>query len=393
MKKKILTCASLLFVGMFLLTSCKPLRAEEKKTDTWDAILTEWKQKAPNELGEHVKAEISDTYQIDADIVTLNKLDSYEVETVRIKRHIYEDVENTLKKLLEYYGETVSSEISATECGNLLETEDMMYMASIDFGEENQSWAQVRSVYAILDTPFSNNFGMWGLDKMLQIQQHGTIKYEEMTVQADKEILSENKILQMKDALGDILEVEFMDEYIAYIYTEERLQDALEYGINYTLDHGFEINEEERWEVTEADEGVVLSFQQGYEEIPLFYSDPLNNVTGASWQVSNYCTVISSKEGIEGLQIMNPYDFLGTEESVNILTFGEFIEKHIALCKGVDTKVVEVALYYLPIYTGEELEFVAKPIWCVQTEEEDEFGYQYRLTTIYDAVTGEEIPW
>lgn len=393
MKKKLMSMLSILLVGGLFLSSCAPMRQEDTTVDTWSEILAEWKELSPKELEEHVEIKVSDTYRMDANIMISDELDSYEVQNIYLTRHVYEDTKDVLEKWLAYCGVTSYSEIMEGEGGGLLEGGEKINYATADFGEENQSWAQIRSVYALMVTPFYNNYSFWNIQSMFYRQNSGWMDYKKMEIPSDKELLTHEQVLDIKENVESIFEVEFMDDYILYTYTLERLQEVAEYGQTYEEDKGYIVDGRDSEEITEADEGTVLVLQQGYEGIPLFYDEPSQNTTGTTWAVGNYCIITTSKEGVEGLDFFNPYDITGEAEPVEILSFGEFIEKHIQMRSGVDTMVVSVGLYYLPMYTGEGLNFVTKPIWCVQTETQDELGYPFRDTSIYDAVTGEELVW
>lgn len=392
MKKKLIAISSLVLIGLIFFTGCNPMRKERAVADTWETTLAEWKTLSPKELEKHIELEVSDTYHINAELMVSEKLDDYEIPNVYLRRHVYEDTEAVLKEWLDYCGVSSYSDITKGKRDDILENGERIAYAMTDFGEDNQSWAQVRSVHAGMYTPFSDHYGSLNLLNMFHYQNSGWMDYEKMKSPSEKEIITQEQVSDIKKNIESIFDTEFLDENILYIYTLERLQEVVEYERAYQGKVGF-VSEESIWNVAEDDEGTVLCFLQGYEGIPLFYGDASQNTTGAVWGVENYCLIISSKEGIEGLEFKNPYDITGEAESVEILTFGEFMEKHIEMCSAVDTTVVNVGLYYLPVYMGENLDFVTKPVWCVQTEETEAHGYPLRQTFIYDAVTGEEIPW
>ena len=389
MKKKILCVIYGVIFSMLLLTSCKPLSRENT---IGEDIIANWKVISPDELDKHITVELSDSYQIDADIMLPEALKTYEVAKIEVSRNVLEDVDVVLENWLTYCGVEGYRNVSAMEREEPLENGVNMQMAHVDFGQDDNSWAQVRSVYAAMFTPFSENYSTWGLQRMYHRQLLWRAHHEILKENTEPELISKEEMNDVQRHIEDIFQVRFMD-CIVYTCTLERLQEVLEWERKYDQDTGMKKNEDERWEVNAEDEGVILCFRQGYKGIPLFYDSPSSNSTGGIWNVNNYCMVTLSKENVEGLEIMNPYEIKGECETVKILSFGEFVEKHMIARKGLDTKVVNVGLYYLPIYTGNDLDFVGKPIWCVQTEEEGMAGYPVRNTTIYDAVTGEEIPW
>lgn len=389
MKKKIICIICGILISILLLTGCKPLSRENT---TGEDIITEWKEVSPDKLDMHITVELSDSYQIDADIMLSEELKSYEVKKILISRKVLENVDVVLENWLSYCGVSDFEEVIVSEREEPLENGVNMQMAHVNFGENDNSWAQVRSVYAIMSTPFSDNYRTWGLHRMFHRQLLWRAHHELLAEDTDIELVSNEEIHDIQKQIEKTFQVNFMD-CVVYGCTLERLQEVLEWELKYDQDTGTQRNEDARWEATEDDEGLILCFRQGYEGIPVFYDEPSSNSTGGIWAVENYCMVTVSKEKVEGLEFMNPYEIKGASETVKILSFGEFIEKHIIARKGLDTKVVNIGLYYLPIYTGNELDFEAKPIWCVQTEEEGELGYPVRNTTIYDAVTGDEIPW
>lgn len=379
-------------VTVLIFTGCNPMHRENITVDTWEETLEEWKHVSPQEIEDHIEITVSDSYSIDADILISDSLESYEVQNVYLTRRIldFDDVGMVLENWLTYCGIVEYSEIQQKECGKLLENGKEMYMANADFGEDNLSWAQVRSTYALMTTEFSDNYDKWNLHSMFNRQNDGWLDLKKAKRQEDNEIITQEKVLKIKENIEMIFGVEFMEEYILYTYTLEQLKEIVDFQHKYEQDMGFNTQESD---VTDADEGAVIVFQQGYQGIPFTFLQPSKNVTGATWSVDNYCLVTVSKDEIKGLEIMNPYDIEEEAETVEILSFGEFIEKHVQMRKSVDTKVVDVGLYYLPIYTGEELSFVTKPVWCVRTEKMKDSGYPILEWNIYDAATGEEMAW
>lgn len=390
MQKKILRLIYLVIVTALIFTGCNPMKKEDTTVDTWEETLTEWKSVSPQEIDEHIDVTVSDSYCIDADIMVSESLESYEIQNVYLTRHILDDVGTVLESWLAYCGIAEYSEIKHAECGKLLEEGKEMYMADAGFGEDNLSWAQVRSTYALMVTEFTENYGKWNLHSMFSRQNDGWMNLNKTKILENNEIIPQEKVLEIQENIASIFGVEFMDEYILYTYNLEQLKEIVDFTYKYEKDMGFIT---QKWDVTDADEGAVIVFQQGYQGIPFTFLQPSKNVTGATWSVDNYCLVTVSKDEIKGLEIMNLYNIEEEAESVKILSFGEFVEKHVQMREGVDTKVVNIGLYYLPIYTEEAFRFVTKPVWCVQTEKMKESGYTIREWDIYDAVTGEEMAW
>ena len=393
MNRKVLSIVCIILFSLVCLIGCNPMRQEEIQTDTLETCLERLKESSPKELEEHLELEVSDSYRIDADIRITKELESYEVKNVKLSRIVFENLDVILKEWLNYCGKEVSTEVEVMKSGDGLENGENMEVAYVSFGEDGLSWVQVRSVYAIMHTPFSDNYGTWRIEDTYQRQKIGPVHYTGMDVLPEKAVISDTEAIKIKDGLESVFGITYMDEYKMYTYTEERLQKIVENELAYMEKCGYEKDPNLHWDVTEEDEGAVLCFYQGYDGIPLFYDEPSVNQTGASWPVNNYCTVITSKNGVEGLKLMNSYNIGDETESVKILSLGEFIEKHIEARKGVDTTVVSIGLYYLPIYTGEELDFVTKPIWCVEMMRQDEVGDSVVDSVIYDAVTGDEISW
>ena len=379
----------LLFV-MTCFTACNPLSSEDTTTDSWEDTLEMWKTMTPKEIEEHIAVDVSETYRIDADVLISDKLETFEVNTIKLNRHVYEDVEAVLEKWLDYCGIETDAEIVVDEKDDILEDGNYMQFASANFGDDSISQAQVRSVYAVMSTPFSQNYSTFCLLQMYDRQAMGRFHYEFMKEPSEKELITESKILDIKKNIETIFETEYLAEYELYTCTLDRLEQVVEWEQEYRTQLGREV---EKWDLTEADEGTVLCFRQGYEGIPFMPVGVSFDETGASWGVESFCKVTSSKYGIEGLALFNPYNIEGETGTVEILSFAELIERHIADSQGVDVTVVNVGLYYLPIYEGEGLEFMAKPVWYVQTEMKSDIGYLTRDGVLYDAVTGEVIQW
>ena len=390
MQNKIRGLISLLLVIVLVLTGCKPMHREDTTVDTWEEILAEWKSVSPQELEDHISVTVSDSYCIDADVLISESLERYEIQNVYLTRYILDDVESVLKNWLTYCGITEYSEIRQKECGKLLEEGKEMYRAETEFGEDDLSWAQVYSTYVLMATEFTDNYGIWNLHSMFTRQNAGWLDLKKVKMLENNEIITQQKILEIQENIEAVFGVEFMEDYIFYTYNLEQLKEIVDFTHKYEQDRGFITKE---WDVTDADEGTVIVFQQGYQGIPFTFLQPSKNVTGATWSVDNYCLVTVSKDEIKGLEIMNLYNIEEEAESVKILSFGEFIEKHIQMREGVDTKVVDIGLYYLPIYMGEDSRFVTKPVWCVQTEKMKDSGYPILEWNIYDAATGEEMAW
>lgn len=394
--KKFIKMVCVVFVGTLLFTGCGgyALNKEDTTVDTWAETVEAWKTMKPNEVENHITVEVSDTYRIDADIMIPDELDSYEVSTIHLSRHVYEDVAAVLEEWMECYGIEYDAEIEVREKEDELENGEMMKLARVTFGEEENSSAQVRTTYAIMDSPFSSSNGDWRLQNIYERQEFGRIHHEYMKQPVEEELITEEEILAIKEDLENIFEVEFLDDYTLYTCTVERIEKAVEWELAYMESLGVEADTEKDWEITEDDEGTILSFRQGYEGIPLIAMDPSKSETGAMWRIANYCQVVSSKDKIEGIHLLNPYDITGEAERVRILSFGEIMEQHATSRQGIETMVVNVGLYYLPIYTGEGLKFTAKPVWYVQMEMPvPNTEYTQRDALLYDAVTGEEIAW
>ena len=384
-----------ILVSVLLLTGCGgyALENEDTTVDTWAETVEKWKEMSPQEIGDHVTVEVSDTYHIDADIMLSDELDSYEVARVKLTRHLYEDPASVLEELLNYLGIEYEGEIEVREKDDLLENGNMMQSAGVKYGG-GEYWVQVRTAYATMTSPFTENYGTWNMQNVYDRQALGRVHHDFMAEPSEKELITEAEILEIKEKLESIFGVEFMEEYTLYTCTAERLQQVVEWELEFMKALGMEIAPEEYWQVSEADEGTVLSFYQGYKGIPLLADSPNHSVTGAVWGVQNYCQVISSKEKVEEVSLQNPFEIKEEVETVKILSFGELMEKHAAGRGALETTVVNVGLYYTPIYTGEGLDFVTKPVWYIQIETPLEgSAYVQRDSILYDAVTGEEIPW
>lgn len=401
MKKKITRFLCLGMASILLFTGCKPLSKEDAETDedavvnrvTWEENMENWKTKAPNEIEDSILAFASKDYRITADVYLPDELDSYEVSTIRISRHLHEKPEEVLKACMEYFGLETSKELEVLKTTEQMEGGvERPYVLGAN-GEENGIIAALSGSSVLIASPFLQDYSNWGLLSWYERMQISKVHSETMMQPTDRELLSEEEVLEIKENLESIFGVPFLDNYMLETCTLERLQDLLEYEKTFCQKHGLELDENVRWNATEDDEGTVLWLQQGYDGIPLLFDEPEYSETGASYPVSSYCNVVSSKDGLEGLTMSELYEIHGPEETVQILSLGEFIEKHMEMRSGLQTNVARIGLYYLPYYTGEGLDFIAKPVWYVQTEEMGATGYPERQSAIYDAVTGDEIPW
>ena len=401
MKKKITRFLCLGMASILLLTGCNPLSKEDIETDedvvvnrvTWEENMANWKTKAPNEIEDSILAFASKEYRITADVYLPDELDSYKVSTIRISRHIHDNPEKVLRDCMEYFGLEVSKEfVISKEMVPLEDGREMPRIVGLK-GNESTTDAILSGTRVLINSPLLKDYSNWGLLSWRERMQISKVHSETMMQATDIELLSEEEVMEIKENLESIFGVPFLDNYMLETCTLERLQDLLEYEKTFYQKHGLELDENMRWNATEDDEGTVLWLQQGYDGIPLLFDEPEYSETGASYLVSSYCNVVSSKEGLEGLMMSELYEIHGPEETVQILSLGEFIEKHMEMRSGLQTNVARIGLYYLPYYTGEGLGFIAKPVWYVQTEEMGATGYPERQSAIYDAVTGDEIPW
>lgn len=398
MKKKILHILCLGMISILIFTGCYPLSREDEEEAvgnrvTWEEQMENWKTKAPKEIENKIVAIKSKDYSICADVYISDELECYEVSTIRISRHLYEKPDEVLKACMEYFGLKGSKGLEILKSTEKMEGGvERPYVLGAN-GDENGIIAALSGSSVLIASPLLQDYSNWGLLSWRERMQISKVHAETMMQPTDIELLSEEEVREIKANLESIFGVPFLDNYMLETCTLERLQDLIEYEKTFYQMHGLELDENMRWYATAEDEGTVLWLQQGYEGIPLLFDEPEYSETGASYLVSSYCNVVSSKEGLEGITMSDLYEIHGPEETVQILSLGEFIEKHIEMRGGLQTNVVRIGLYYLPYYTGEGLDFIAKPVWYVQTQEMGETGYPERQSAIYDAVTGEEIPW
>ena len=387
---------SIPFLGCILfivicLTACNPLEKEKVEQITTQDQLAEWKTCSPKEIEEHITVELSDSYRLDGNIMLSEQLENYQVKNINLTRHVYEDVESVVESWTAYCGKIQDSDMQKFDTGECLENGEMIQSAGVKFLDEGSSGIQVDSISALMYGPLMYDYDVWRLKGMYNRQRFGRTHYEYAEQSIENALLSETQILEAKENLESIFGVEFMEDYDVYTYTQERLEEILTWEKSYVEAVG-SIYDSIRWDITEADEATILCFKQGYEGIPILHDEPSMSSTGARWIVKNYCMLAVSREGIEGLDLLNPYEIKGEAEAVEILSFGEFIEKHMESRAGLDTTVVNIGLYYVPVYSGEGLDFTTRLVWYVQTEEQKE-GDLFRDSALYDAVTGEQILW
>lgn len=399
MKKKVLCLFCLVLMSIVVFTGCNPLSKENTETEEdvanslkWEKQMEEWKALAPNEIDDKVIAIESKMYRIGADVYIPDELESYEVKIIKISRHIFEHPDEVLRDCLAYF------EIEAAEQLEVINQE--LYFENgeaqkyvLDVAEDRSHMACINGSHVLISNPFFQNYSNWDLlewDSRMHVKK---VHSETMMEESEIELLSEEAIADIKQNLEENLGVDFLDSYLLETCTKERLQDMLTYEKNFYESAGLELDPDMRWSATEEDEGTVLWLFQGYEGIPLLYDAPELEVVGGTDTAMSHCIVVSSKEGLEGMEIMTLFDIKEEVETVQILSFGEFIEKHKELRAGIETDVLRVGLYYLPYYAGEGVDFIAKPVWYVQTVSDGELDGMGRQAAIYDAVTGEEISW
>ena len=159
-----------------------------------------------------------------------------------------------------------------------------------------------------------------------------------------------------------------------------------------------ELPDAEPISVSDEYEGYVIGIYQVYKGVPVICYGVPNTVSNSSYGVEQKCSMFWTKDGIKDLTLRNVYDMGEEEKPQKILSVGNVLEKieqqnQRTARKNQKERVVKIQLFYVPVHEdGENLNFTAKPVWYVISHVDgDEFTKI--SVTVYDAVTGEVMPW
>lgn len=403
--KKICKGFILFFICILLVTGCKPMEQTEVKNSEWELFLKEMETKAPNEIGSHISVDVSEGFAIDADIVISDQIEKYEVCNLKLYRHIFDNKEELMQQLIEIMGWENVEEAEERVTDDVLENgENIISLGTVHDGKD---YVQIRDSYLVLATEELNKYSNWNLGLFLETYGIAERYYmNQLEEPQELEFLSLEEVEEYAKKLSEELGVEYICDSKVYTCTYERLQSVVEQEQQYNQKIGWEENDVD-YTVSKEDEAYFVELHQGYSGISLIPYGMDYTVTN-SFSVQNQCELLVSADGILELGLVNIYDDIQkVGEAQKILSLSEILNIHFNRYKNslvanedgditLTEKVVKIQLYYLPVCTNPDImEFTAKPVWCFLSEVEDKhFGEGFsRSGVIYDAVTGEELPW
>lgn len=384
---------------MVLLTGCYPMSRETgSSSKDWESLLAELKETAPNELPEHLEAEVSEYLKIDAIVETYSELMEYAAPNVEMSLHVY-DQHETVDTLLKYMGnpEVVGWKEVVKDDEFYPDGRPVSFyeatLPSVN-PEISANAVQARDFYFFVwntdDSPFCDMFGNRG-----NYATHSLNRIEGYADDTDLSFATRADV--------DTMIAECMDELgLAYrpweqhVCTSEDLKDKAEaYEEQYKDDEFYmsflhtDISEEA---------GVYFrAFCQYFNDIPVIpYYVNSGEITGNPWYGRTYAYCVYGQDGIEDFSTYGAMDYVGTKDTQNLISFGDALELYVnarnSAAVSEQHTIKRAGLYYLPQQTQVEgYVFEAKPVWVFVCDKADPWEGESRYMVIYDAVTGEKI--
>lgn len=400
MRKKCRLVVSIISICVVFITGCKPMSNKTGVDNEFESLIKEFKTIAPNEVDSHITINISEKFSMDADIIISDELETYSVENLKMKRHLFTDKEILLKKIIEEFRwkQENLTDIQFRLLDDTLENGEKETVLSIEDESENSGYAYVRDRYVTVDNELGRQYGAWSISAYSEINIEPDMCYlEEMKEEISLDFLSVEKVKDYASKLVKDFEIDFWVDSTVYTCTLEKLQNVMEREHRFYIENGWD--DEIRREVNKDDEAYFVTMQQGNKGISFFPYNVSKEVSN-SYLVGNQCCIIYSKDGIEDLYISNMYDIIDTVEKKEIISLGDLLEiyyNQYGNTLATREEIIKIQLYYLPICTDEmNLEFTAKPIWYVLSNVERDMAGEktiQRRAVMYDAATGEEIKW
>lgn len=378
------------------------MRGEEKEEKDWESLVTELKETVPNEVDSHIYMEASENFCVDADVLLPEQLDAYSVGNLTMYRHVFrdEEKEELMKILLAEFewNKDMMSKTSYRVKDDMLENGEKETALSLDYNENGTIIVQSRAISAS-SGPLSEHYSEWGI--FIFDEKEEDPDYFELLKQIENDCLEFASVEEVKKYTKEFtekLEIKFDCESEVYAFSTDKIESMVEQQKKF-YDEINVTDVEMEQSVTNEDEAYCVVLLQGAGGIPLFPYEISSTVTNTTFAGSQ-CYAFYSAQGIVDMKIRNVYDIENIGEDKEILSLGEILETHYnqrGKQNSAKEKVIKIRLYYLPICVDESnLKFEAKPVWYILSNVErgtEGLKNSTREAVVYDAVTGEELPW
>ena len=389
-RKKMLVTGMLVCGLVF--AGCSPMNRKETKSDSWQEYVEKLKNIPPDQVNSHITEQVSDSLVIDADVEGLDGLKQYKLGNLKMTRHIFSDKKKLLDQLMNRM--PISNPTEPKERQTEYYLENGNEEKSLEVTSENTAdCLQVRDSYMIGSLLGDSEYSYLGLD----VNQENMIENPKIDMLNQDQDLQFMTVKEVRAETQNFLkETGITAEVNMKVYSaaEEKLQEIAQ-KVNKERE---ELPDAEPISVSDEYEGYVIGIYQVYKGVPVICYGVPNTVSNSSYGVEQKCSMFWTKDGIKDLTLRNVYDMGEEEKPQKILSVGNVLEKieqqnQRTARKNQKERVVKIQLFYVPVHEdGENLNFTAKPVWYVISHVDgDEFTKI--SVTVYDAVTGEVMPW
>lgn len=338
----------------------------------------------PNELPEHINAELKEGVTLDGYVYVSKELTEYKLKKINLTRYTME-AKDTVEKFLASQGNNlvVTETSSSVKEDDLLENGKAMdvYTAQLEGG-----WVQGRDLYFSYHYNDENLLDLYGRD-----ESDGDSYLDKVPRETELDGISiEEAKSKFQDSLS-FIELTNMLEPEVFTFTADYLQEVADREYETAQKLGFE-DDMERYDrdFSPEDGYYYLRMRQGVQGVPIYhYTGGVNEtMTGTCYALPTSAECVYGKDGMVTFQITNLFNITEGEE-VEIKSFYEMLDKFCSTHGSLKTTIKYIGLSYLPIVKdGSKLEFDGQPVWYFVYEEV--LGdINPRNVSIYNAETGE----
>lgn len=384
---------------LILLTGCNPMSREiSDGSENWENLLAELKEMPPNELPEHLDAEVSEYLKIDATIETYSELTEYAAPNVELSLHMYEQKE-TVNTLLKYLGNP-----EVAEWQEIVKDDEFypdgtpvsLYQAILAHDSiEHANAVQARDFYfivwnngdSVFDTLFYDYYNFLGMRSLNRIEEYAN--------DIDLSFATRDDVDTMLEKCMDELGVAY-HPWEQHVCTPEDLKIRKEAYEEQNKDDEYYMSLLHT-DIGEETGVYVRTFCQSYYDIPVIpYNVNSGEITGMAWYSRTYAYVTYGHNGIEEFWAGGALDYIDTKDTRELISFGDalevFVNERSDSAIGEQHTLKRAGLYYLPQLTQVDgYIFEARPVWVFICDYAEPYEGQPRYMVIYDAVTGEKI--
>lgn len=244
-----------IMAGLLLLSGCNPMSREVVQEDGWAEVLDELKTGTPDQIESHITADVSESLTIDADISGIDGLNAYELENIKMERHLFKsNKEEILQLVLEEMPIVNPTEPAERQTDYYLENGEEEISLGVD-SEEEVGFVQVRDSYMVGTTE-----EYWQLYEGLNAFDVYTYKgYRELS---DPALAGHFGELESDRDL-EFLSLEEAEQYLVEFFKKNRCGDGLQYKNIFCIGGGPSENcggGRSRSVISERERGILDSF-------------------------------------------------------------------------------------------------------------------------------------